>query len=214
MKQLLYILGIITLIIGLIACPVSVPCDPVPCDTIPYIDTTTYYDTVDVYITITHYDTVISTVVVYDTIISTITVYDTIFVYDTIDYDPPVVIDPIGVFPYGQDTALFSELTFHDEFDGSELDFTKWNDRMHNSWEYNPYPNYEVSDGNLIMWVVTDDNGEFVKRSMDTYGKHWQTYGYFEMRAKMPRGAGVYPAFWLWNHESSTYRPEIDICLQ
>jgi beta-glucanase (GH16 family) len=109
--------------------------------------------------------------------------------------------------PFGQ-TGKFS-LAFSDEFNGSTLDAAKWNDRI---WyeTANATKNYAVSNGSLKIWPQRDATGKFFNRTIDTDGKYYQTYGFFEIEAKLPIGKGTWPAFWLFNH-IGTRRPEIDI---
>jgi beta-glucanase (GH16 family) len=110
--------------------------------------------------------------------------------------------------PYGQDASKYT-LTFSEEFNSYNSGL--WNDHI---WydSSNPTKNYTVEDGKLKIWPQRDASGKFFNRTIDTDGKFYQTYGYFEMEAKMPRGKGPWPAFWLLNHDQSDpVRPEIDI---
>jgi hypothetical protein len=126
---------------------------------------------------------------------------------------PPGTPDPgaggPNVGPFGQDASQYT-LTFADEFEGNGLDQSKWVDHL---W-YLPAdatPNYAVNNGSLKIWPVPGTNLHRNYRHITTDEKYYQTYGYFEMEAKLPRGRGPWPAFWLYNHDAPTLRPEIDI---
>ena len=111
--------------------------------------------------------------------------------------------------PYGQSSTAYT-LTFSEEFNSYNTNV--WNDHI---WyeSSNATKNYTVEDGKLKIWPQRDAAGNFFNRTIDTDGKFYQTYGYFEMEAKLPYGKGTWPAFWLFNHEAGAhpYRPEIDI---
>jgi len=108
--------------------------------------------------------------------------------------------------PYGQDAGKYV-LTLSEEFD--HYDHHLWNDHI---WyeKSNLTKNYMVEDGVLKIWPERDRSGHFFNRTIDTDGKYAQTYGYFEMEAKLPKGKGTWPAFWLFAHPGKR-RPEIDI---
>ncbi len=50
----------------------------------------------------------------------------------------------------------------------------------------------------------------FASGCITTELTHWQQYGYFEIRARMPKGRGFWPAFWLLP-KSAAWPPEIDV---
>jgi beta-glucanase (GH16 family) len=120
----------------------------------------------------------------------------------------PVVTAPATTtpMPFGQAAGTY-KLAFQDEF--NSFNTAVWNDTI---WyeASNPTKNYTVSNGSLKIWPQRDATGKFFNRTIDTDGKYYQTYGYFEIEAKLPIGKGTWPAFWLFNHIGSR-RPEIDI---
>jgi len=100
------------------------------------------------------------------------------------------------VYPYGQSASAYT-LTFADEF--NTLNSDVWNDHL---WyeTSNSTINYKVENGVLKIWPMHDANGKFFNRTFDTDGRFSQTYGFFEIEAKLPYGKGPWPAFWLFNH--------------
>lgn len=92
---------------------------------------------------------------------------------------------------------------FGDEFDGTSLDQTKWKPVWH---EADPgSQNYQVANGLLSLTSRRSEgyrNVELasVHLSSGTPMRSW-TYGYFEAKAKWPRGRGNWSSFWLNNLE-------------
>ncbi len=62
-----------------------------------------------------------------------------------------------------------------------------------------PSPNKRLTDGL-----------PYVSGMINTYGTFSQTYGYFEIDAKVPSGQGLWPAFWMLP-QSGNWPPEIDV---
>jgi beta-glucanase (GH16 family) len=114
---------------------------------------------------------------------------------------------PAPASPYGQTASAYT-LSFSEEFN-SGYNTALWNDHI---WyeSSNATKNYTVENGVLKIWPQRDGSGNFFKRTIDTDGKFYQTYGYFEIEAKLPVGKGTWPAFWLFNHVNER-RPEMDV---
>ena len=56
--------------------------------------------------------------------------------------------------------------------------------------------NHLIRNGNLVIQARLKD-GEYTSTRIITKNKVEYTYGYFEVRAKLPVGQGMWPAFWL-----------------
>ena len=98
------------------------------------------------------------------------------------------------------------KLVWSDEFNGSTLDGSKWNIENHagntnNELEYytNRAQNVHVSNGNLAITALKEEYGgrHYTSGRINTDGKFSILYGKFEMRAKLPYGQGIWPAFWM-----------------
>ena len=119
------------------------------------------------------------------------------------------------------------EPTFVDEFD--TLDVSPWGPGTrwiaHTPWRgdfgaaafANPgdgFP-FTVQNGLLRIEARKGTDGKWrsgLLASVDRAGNGFsQQYGYFEIKAKLPAGEGVWPAFWLVGRDRSTHTAEIDV---
>lgn len=113
-------------------------------------------------------------------------------------------------------------LTFSDDFDGESLDRTKWHPadpwQVARNGELQAYVSnaFQVKDG--ILKIQIEERKAFYDGAvrdyasgmMTTAGKFSQRYGRFEIRCRIPKGKGLWPAFWMLPDPPS-WPPEIDV---
>jgi beta-glucanase (GH16 family) len=108
-------------------------------------------------------------------------------------------------------------LIWHDEFDGETLDETKWVAEdaalvKNKELQYYTPEDVYVHDGLLTLRSQKRDMGgrHYTSGLVETKGKFHQKYGRFEIRAKLPKTRGMWPAHWLMP-SAGGWPPEIDI---
>lgn len=136
------------------------------------------------------------------------------------------------IFAAGTDLCEHApwKLVFYDEFNDTVLDHTKWvtfepgwkDGRLspdsalgsRNYWDQLwKDENVILRDGNLVLisreepWSWKGRDVQFTSGAVYALGQSFHL-GRFEMRAKLPTGFGVWPAFWTWDAYGG--RNEID----
>ena len=102
------------------------------------------------------------------------------------------------------------ELVWSDEFDGTELDAAKWKGHYCSSEATVRRGSYWSTDMCMVedgaLHIKTEylpdglnGNGKpgWYTAGIDTRGLYEQQYGYFETRCILPKGAGLWAAFWM-----------------
>ncbi|MBV9464096.1 MAG: family 16 glycosylhydrolase [Verrucomicrobiae bacterium] len=108
-------------------------------------------------------------------------------------------------------------LIWADEFDHPRLDFSKWkpeNADLRKNQEQQYYSPDEIYIRNGCLELHSESRNlagrSYVSGLVDTHARFARTYGRVEIRAKLPRGQGIWPAHWMLP-ESRGWPPELDI---
>lgn len=108
-------------------------------------------------------------------------------------------------------------LLWHDEFNGTELNFDNWSYDPHEpGWtnaELQEYTestdNVFIKDGNLVLKAIktVDESGNdyYTSGKIKSARKQDFTYGKVVVRAKIPEGQGLWPAIWMMPTKESLY---------
>ncbi len=106
------------------------------------------------------------------------------------------------------------QLVWHDEFDGTTLDARKWvRETGGDGWgnaELEFYTdrteNARIAGGNLIIEArrETFGNRDYTSARLKTQGLGAWRYGRMEARIQVPRGQGLWPAFWMLGDNCAT----------
>jgi beta-glucanase (GH16 family) len=118
------------------------------------------------------------------------------------------------------------KLAFGDNFNGTTLNLRKWN----TCYWWSDAGGCTNSYNNELQWYQPDDvfleNGSlrlqaqarsvksgynYTSGMVTTEGKFSFQYGYFEIRAKVPQGQGLWSAFWTLPTNRNLWPPEIDV---
>lgn len=148
----------------------------------------------------------------------------------------PILLLPFSLLSFLQQKEGWN-LVFHDEFDSVRLDYNKWMDafpwgrHVCSTRDYaycTEGKNASITSGILTMItkketvtarsvgyepddkILCDNKPNyrtFYYTTAMLYSRQEFLYGYFEMRFKVSKGKGLWPAFWLYGYDAD----EIDI---
>ena len=110
-----------------------------------------------------------------------------------------------------RDFAQYTNLVWSDEFDGGALDQSKWGyDLGGGGWGNNELEVYTNSNdnvfltgGNLVIQARRQQSGTnaYTSGRILTKGKKNFQFGRVDVRAKLPKGKGLWPAIWMLGSE-------------
>lgn len=132
---------------------------------------------------------------------------------------------PVNDSGYNAPTSYAGlSLSWSDEFNGTGINANTWNyETGGGGWGNNELENYTnttknafiTNGGYLVIEARKESDGTYTSARLQTLGKKEFTYGRMDIRAKLPKTKGIWPAIWmLGSNISSTPWPacgELDI---
>lgn len=98
------------------------------------------------------------------------------------------------------------KLVWQEQFNAKELNLKNWNIEVgdgcpncgwgNNERQLYTKENQQLRDGHLVI-TAQKEGDKYTSSRITTKGKKEFQYGYFEARAKLPLGHGIWPAFWM-----------------
>ncbi|MFD2420831.1 glycoside hydrolase family 16 protein [Amycolatopsis pigmentata] len=127
------------------------------------------------------------------------------------------VVDTNAIGMSGANSVRAAATTFSDDFDGAagaDVDSGKWQHETGDGVNNHERQFYTAGtanaaldgDGHLVITAKKENPAnyncwygscQYTSARLNTAGKFTQRYGHFEARMKLPRGQGMWPAFWL-----------------
>ena len=106
-------------------------------------------------------------------------------------------------------------LVWSDEFSGDTLNTNDWTHEIGNGcpslcgWGNSELQSYRsqnttVADGHLTIEAKQEASGVYTSSRIKTQGKKFFKYGRIDIRAKTPRGNGLWPALWMLGESISS----------
>ena len=126
------------------------------------------------------------------------------------DNDDPTVADG-DTSGYSTSLSHYGyELVWSDEFDGTELDPESYNYEVgdgcpnlcgwgnnEEQWYTDEPKNVRLENGSLILTATKEGNADYHSARIQTKGKQEFQFGRIDIRAKLARGQGIWPAIWM-----------------
>jgi beta-glucanase (GH16 family) len=103
------------------------------------------------------------------------------------------------------------QLTWSDEFEGTALNAASWTPELGNGcsvgicgWGNNELQvytdkseNVKLDNGKLVITAIKTESGGYTSARIKTENKRELKYGRIDVRAKLPKGQGLWPAIWM-----------------